>query len=300
MLRVSGLFAGYDGGTVLHDVDLEVAAGRVQALVGRNGAGKSTLVHAIAGLLRPYRGVVSVDGRDLAGRPAHRVARAGVGLVPQGRRVFPRLTVAEHLSLAASVRRPDATRSGPNWTVPGVLELLPRLAERLRHRGNQLSGGEQQMLAIARALLTQPRVLLLDEPGEGLAPELAARVREVITGLATAGLSVLLVEQQLQHAVEVADRIAVLDYGRLVFADSTAAVRANPAPVEAVLSVAGTAIPDRTGSVPSGQESTPIGSGSARSVPTGGTKRPALFPDPSEEDAPSSTPSSASPSSSAP
>jgi branched-chain amino acid transport system ATP-binding protein len=299
MLRVSGLFAGYDGGTVLHDIDLEVAAGRVHALVGRNGAGKSTLVHAIAGLLRPYRGVVSVDGRDLAGRPAHRVARAGVGLVPQGRRVFPRLTVAEHLSLAASVRRRAANRSGPNWTVPGVLELLPRLAERLRHRGNQLSGGEQQMLAIARALLTQPRVLLLDEPGEGLAPELAARVREVISGLATAGLSVLLVEQQLQHAVEVADRIAVLDYGRLVFADSTAAVRANPAPVEAVLSVAGAAIPDRTGSVPSGQESTLIGPGSARSVPTGGTGRLALFPDPSE-DAPSSTPSSASPSSSAP
>lgn len=268
MLRVHGLFAGYDGGTVLHDIDIEVAAGTVQALVGRNGAGKSTLVHAIAGLLRPYRGVVSIDGRDLAGKPAHRVAQAGVGLVPQGRRVFPRLTVTEHLTLAASVRRRAANRSGPNWTVPGVLELLPRLAERSRHRGDQLSGGEQQMLAIARALLTQPRVLLLDEPGEGLAPELAARVRELVTGLASAGLSILLVEQQLEHAIQVADRIAVLDYGRLVFADSTAVVRADPAPVEAVLSVAGAATPDPTRSVPSDQEPAPTGPDSALPVST--------------------------------
>jgi branched-chain amino acid transport system ATP-binding protein len=238
MLRVSRLAAGYHGGTVLHDVDLDIAAGTVQALVGRNGAGKSTLVHAIAGLLRPYRGVIQVDGVDLAGAPAHRVARAGVGLVPQGRRVFPRLTVAEHLTLAAGRRARGPARPGVTWTVPGVLELLPRLAERLRHHGNQLSGGEQQMLAIARALLTQPRVLLLDEPSEGLAPHLAARVRELVADLATAGLTVLLVEQQLSHAIEVADRVAVLDYGRLVFDDSADHVRADPAPVEALLSVA--------------------------------------------------------------
>ncbi|AVT29211.1 ABC transporter ATP-binding protein [Plantactinospora sp. BC1] len=295
MLRVQGLYAGYDGGTVLHDIDIEVPAGTVQALVGRNGAGKSTLVHAVAGLLRPYRGIVSVDGADLAGRPAHRVARAGVGLVPQGRRVFPRLTVAEHLTLAASLRRRAGSRSGPNWTVPGVLELLPRLAERLGHRGNQLSGGEQQMLAIARALLTQPRVLLLDEPGEGLAPDLAARVRELVTRLAGAGLCILLVEQQLQHAIEVADRIAVLDYGRLVFADSTAAVRADPAPVEAVLSVAGAATPAGTGPVPSGQESTaPTGPGSVRSGPTGGPG--ALVPD---SDSPADPASAHSPADSA-
>ncbi|MEN3609600.1 ABC transporter ATP-binding protein [Plantactinospora sp. ZYX-F-223] len=298
MLRVQGLRAGYDGGTVLHDVDIEVPAGTVQALVGRNGAGKSTLVHAVAGLLRPYRGIVSVDGADLAGKPAHRVARAGVGLVPQGRRVFPRLTVSEHLTLAASLRRRGTAQSGPNWTVPGVLELLPRLAERLGHRGNQLSGGEQQMLAIARALLTQPRVLLLDEPGEGLAPDLAARVRELVTRLAGAGLCILLVEQQLQHAIEVADRIAVLDYGRLVFADSTAAVRADPAPVEAVLSVAGAATPAGTGPVPSGQESTaPTGPDSARSGPTGGPGT--LVPDSDPSADPRSAPTTSS-SSSAP
>ncbi|MEV4757198.1 ABC transporter ATP-binding protein [Micromonospora sp. NPDC049559] len=237
MLRIGRVSAGYDGGTVLHEVDLHIAAGTVQALVGRNGAGKSTLVHVVAGLLRPYRGVVEVGGVDLAGQPAHRVGRAGVGLVPQGRRVFPRLTVAEHLTLAAGGRG-RAAGAGVTWSVPRVLELLPRLGERLRHRGNQLSGGEQQMLAIARALLTQPRVLLLDEPSEGLAPDLAARVRELVAGLATAGLTVLLVEQQLSHAIEVADRIAVLDYGRVVFDGSADAVRADPAPVEALLSIA--------------------------------------------------------------
>jgi branched-chain amino acid transport system ATP-binding protein len=252
MLRVSGLHAGYDGGTVLHGVDLEVTAGTVQAVVGRNGAGKSTLVHAIAGLLRPYRGTVRVDGVDLAGRPPHRVARAGVSLVPQGRRVFPRLTVAEHLTLAAGVRRSRLAEDGPVWTVPQVLELLPRLGERLRHRGDQLSGGEQQMLAIARAVLTRPRVLLLDEPGEGLAPDLAARLRHLIGRLASAGLSVLLVEQQLAHAIEVADRIAVLDHGRLVLTAATAVVRADPTPVEALLSVAGAAVVDRTGPIEPG------------------------------------------------
>jgi branched-chain amino acid transport system ATP-binding protein len=229
LLRLAGLTAGYHGGTVLHGVDLTVPAGQVQAVVGRNGAGKSTLVHAVAGLLRPYSGTVEVCGVDVTGRPAHRAARAGVGIVPQGRRVFASLTVAEHLSLAA--------RNGA-WTVPGVLDLLPRLAERLRHRGDQLSGGEQQMLAIARALLTQPKVLLLDEACEGLAPDLGARVRELVAGLAAGGLTVLLVEQQLRHAIEVADRIAVLDYGRLVFDEPTAAVRADPTAVEQLLSIA--------------------------------------------------------------
>jgi branched-chain amino acid transport system ATP-binding protein len=229
MLRICGLTAGYHGGTVLHGVDLTVPAGQVQAVVGRNGAGKSTLVSAVAGLLRPYSGVVQVCGVDVTGKPAHRVARAGVGVVPQGRRVFASLTVAEHLSLAA--------RPGP-WSVPRVLDLLPRLAARLRHRGRQLSGGEQQMLAIARALLIQPKVLLLDEPCEGLAPDLAARVRELITSLAASRMAVLLVEQQPRHAIEVADRIAVLEYGRLALDQPTAALRADPTPVEQLLTIA--------------------------------------------------------------
>jgi branched-chain amino acid transport system ATP-binding protein len=232
VLRISRLNAGYGGGTVLHDVDLSIDAGRVQAIVGRNGAGKTTLVHAIAGLLRPYSGTIEVSGVDLAGRPAHRIARAGVGLVPQGRRVFASLTVAEHLRLAF------IGREDPMWTVGRVLDLLPRLAQRLRHRGNQLSGGEQQMLAIARALLTQPRLLLLDEPCEGLAGEVADRVREVVSGLAADGMTVLLVEQQLHHAIQLADRIAVLDYGRLVADEPADGVRADPAPIEALLSIA--------------------------------------------------------------
>ncbi|MFB9237913.1 ABC transporter ATP-binding protein [Plantactinospora siamensis] len=235
MLRVDRLVAGYDGGIALHEVSLEVATGSVQALVGRNGAGKSTLVHAIAGLLTPYAGTIELDGAQLAGLPPHKAARAGIGLVPQGRRVFPRLTVAEHLTLAETSAR--GRRRDGAWTVPRVLDLLPRLGERSRHRGDQLSGGEQQMLAIARALLTQPRVLLLDEPCEGLAPGLAARIRELVAELAGTGLTVLLVEQQLHHALQVADRVAVLEYGRLVYDHPADEVRVDLAPVEEMLSL---------------------------------------------------------------
>ncbi|MEU5906752.1 ABC transporter ATP-binding protein [Micromonospora sp. NPDC047527] len=237
MLYVERLCAGYAGGIVLHEVSLRVRPGSVQAVVGRNGAGKSTLVHTIAGLVRASSGHIEIGGVHVAGRQPHRVAQSGVGLVPQGRRVFSRLTVAEHLVLAAAPWR-AATPGGEGWTVARILELLPRLATRLRHRGSELSGGEQQMLAIARALLGQPRVLLLDEPCEGLAPDLAARVRALIADLAADGLTVLLVEQQLQHAMEVADRVAVLEYGRVVYDRPTAEARADPARLEALLSLA--------------------------------------------------------------
>ncbi|RLP91420.1 ABC transporter ATP-binding protein [Micromonospora sp. BL4] len=237
MLCVERLCAGYAGGIVLHEVSLRVPPGGIQAVVGRNGAGKSTLVHTIAGLVRASSGRIEIGGVRVAGRQPHRIAQSGVGLVPQGRRVFSRLTVAEHLVLAAAPWR-AATPGGEGWTVARILELLPRLAVRLRHRGCELSGGEQQMLAIARALLGQPRVLLLDEPCEGLAPDLAARVRELISGLAADGLTVLLVEQQLQHAIEIADRVAVLEYGQVVYDRPTAEARADPAPLAAMLSVA--------------------------------------------------------------
>ncbi|GAA2632034.1 ABC transporter ATP-binding protein [Dactylosporangium fulvum] len=228
-LTVAGLQAGYGGGTVLHGVDLTVPQGTAIAVLGRNGAGKTTLVHAVAGLLRPKAGSVQLDDVELAGRPAHRVARAGVGLVPQGRRVFASLTVAEHLDLS---RRPG------EWTVPRVLELLPRLGERRRHKGNQLSGGEAQMLAIARALLTQPRLLLLDEPCEGLAVDLAARVRSVVAELARGGLTVLLVEQQPEHALAVADHVALLGDGVVVATHTADELRASPQLADPVLSVA--------------------------------------------------------------
>ncbi|QLQ40380.1 ABC transporter ATP-binding protein [Micromonospora robiginosa] len=242
MLRIERLCAGYGGGTVLHEVSLDVPPGAVQAVVGRNGAGKSTLVHCVAGLVRPHTGRIEISGVPVAGRQPHRVARAGVGLVPQGRRVFSRLTVAEHLVLAAAPWR-AATPGGEGWTVARVLELLPRLGARLRHRGDQLSGGEQQMLAIARALLGQPRVLLLDEPCEGLAPDLAARIRELVGSLARSGTTVLLVEQQIRHAVEIADRIAVLEYGRVVYDRPADEARADPGAVAALLSVAAVAEP---------------------------------------------------------
>ncbi|MEV6932371.1 ABC transporter ATP-binding protein [Dactylosporangium sp. NPDC051485] len=227
-LSVEGLRAGYGGGTVLHGVDLTVPSGTALAVLGRNGAGKTTLVHAICGLIRPRAGHVRLDGDDLAGRPAHRVARAGVALVPQGRRVFASLTVAEHLRLS---------RRKGDWTVPRVLELLPRLDERRRHRGDQLSGGEAQMLAIARALLTQPRLLLLDEPCEGLAVDLAERVRAVVAELARGGLTVLLVEQQPEHALAVADRVALLADGVVAATHTAGELRADPTLTDHILRV---------------------------------------------------------------
>jgi branched-chain amino acid transport system ATP-binding protein len=218
MLTVARLRAGYGAGPVLSDLDLAVAAGSVHAVVGHNGAGKSTLIHTVAGLLRPSGGQIRLAGRDVTALPPHRRARAGIGLVPQGRRVWSTLTVAEHLSLA--YRRP--ARSGPDpggaaglgWTVDRVLELLPQLAARRHHRGGQLSGGEQQMLAIARALLGHPRLLLLDEPTEGLAPALAGQVRDLIGQLAAAGLAILLAAPHPDLPVAVADQLTVLAAGR--------------------------------------------------------------------------------------
>lgn len=208
-LRVDDLRAGYrGGGTVLHGVDLAVAPGEVHAIVGANGAGKTTLLATIAGLLRASSGRVVLAGRDVTGWPAHRRARGGLGLVPQGRRVFAGVTVAEHLALA---RRRHA--AGPRWTTERVLELLPQLAARLGHRGELLSGGEQQMLAIARALLIQPRVLLLDEPTEGLAPIVAAQIRDLVPSLAASGLAILLAAP---HPENLADRVTALVTGRIV------------------------------------------------------------------------------------
>ncbi len=227
MLRISGLSAGYHGGTVLHDLDLDVPEGSVHAVVGHNGAGKTTLVHTVAGLLRPATGTVEVAGRDVTGRPAHRIARAGVGLVPQGRRVFARLTVAEHIRLAH--RPPRAAGGARPWTPQRVLDLLPRLGERSTHRGTDLSGGEQQMLALARALLGSPRVLLLDEPTEGLAPVLVGQILDLVGTLAGEGLAVLLVSPSPASAAQCADTVTVLTSGRVTARLDGPAVRKDPA-----------------------------------------------------------------------
>jgi len=242
MLSLTGLQAGYGAGPVLHAVDLAVAAGGVHAVVGHNGAGKTTLLHTVAGLLRPSAGQVWLAGRDVTGWPAHRRARAGIGLVPQGRRVWHTLSVAEHLALAHR-------RSGAgDWDVPRVLALLPQLATRLRHRGGQLSGGEQQMLAIARALLGNPRLLLLDEPTEGLAPGLAGQVRDLIGQLAADGLAILLAAPHPELPVAVADRFTVLTAGRVT---TVATGPADPHRLRAALAPPAApgpaATPDRSG-----------------------------------------------------
>ncbi|WP_222871069.1 ABC transporter ATP-binding protein [Nonomuraea sp. PA05] len=230
LLTVRDLRAGYAGTTVLDGVDLTVPAGAVVALLGRNGAGKSTFVHTVMGLLKPYSGSVRVGDRELAGAAAHTVARAGVAIVPQGRRVFAPLTVAETLALASG-------RRSPSWTVERVYELMPGLAERRAHRGDQLSGGEQQMLAIGRALLRDPRLLLLDEPSDGLAPAVVEQVAVVLEGLRGAGIAAVLVEQDLHLAFRLADEVAVMRKGRIVHRSPTAEFRADRARAHALLGV---------------------------------------------------------------
>jgi branched-chain amino acid transport system ATP-binding protein len=211
LLSVRELVAGYKLGTVLHGVDLDVPEGGTVALLGRNGVGKSTLVHAITGLLRPRSGSVRIDGVELAGRRADVLARAGVALVPQGRRVFAPLTVREHLGLSeACCRRP-----GP-WSRARVLDLFPRLGERMEHPARHLSGGEQQMLAVTRALMANPRLLLLDEPSDGLAPAVVRLIGDVLAEIREEGVGVLLVEQDLRLAFAVADEVRVMEKGQLV------------------------------------------------------------------------------------
>ncbi|MFC8828339.1 ABC transporter ATP-binding protein [Streptomyces sp. NPDC057137] len=228
MLELTGLTAGYHGGTVLHDLDLTVPAGSVHAIVGHNGAGKTTLIHTVAGFMRPSAGSVRLNGQDVTGHPAHKVARAGIGLVPQGRRVFAGLTVAEHLRLShRPPGRGDATRPS-EWTPARVLELLPRLGERRNNRGTDLSGGEQQMLALARALLGSPSVLLLDEPTEGLAPGLAKQIYELVSTLAEEGIAVLLVSPSPAQAAECARTITVLTSGRVTLRVDGADARTDP------------------------------------------------------------------------
>jgi branched-chain amino acid transport system ATP-binding protein len=230
-LRVRELVSGYDRSTVLGGVDLDLDRGATLGLLGRNGVGKSTLVMTLMGLVPVTSGSVLLDGVELAGRRPDVVARAGVALVPQGRRVWAPLTVAEHLALAAGRRR-------GTWTVDGILDLLPRLAERRRQPAGLLSGGEQQMLAIARALLTNPRLVLLDEPSDGLAPAIVDQVAEVVRTMRAEGVAVLLVEQDLHLAFAVSDEIACMEKGRIVHRVPTAEFRRDPATAQRLLGVA--------------------------------------------------------------
>ncbi|GAA3798278.1 ABC transporter ATP-binding protein [Streptomyces phyllanthi] len=233
LLSVRDLRAGYAGTTVLDGVDLTVPAGTVVALLGRNGVGKTTFVHTVMGMLKPYSGSIRIDGRELAGAAAHTVARGGVAIVPQGRRAFAPLTVEENLTIAARASR---GRPGP-WTTKRVYELMPRLAERRGNRGDQLSGGEQQMLAIGRALLRNPRLLLLDEPSDGLAPAVVDLIAGVLEGLRGEGIAAVLVEQDLHLAFRLADEVAVMQKGRIVHRSSTADFRQDRRRAHSLLGV---------------------------------------------------------------
>ncbi len=211
MLRIEGLNAAYRGLKALQGVSLDVAAGEIVAVVGANGAGKTTLLKSIAGLVAT-EGSIVFDGQALQGRKPHLITRAGVGLVPEGRRLFPRLTVEDNLRLGAyAIAGPDRFKP-----LDLVFSLFPRLQERLAQRAETLSGGEQQMLAIGRALMTQPRLLMLDEPSQGIMPKLVDDIFAAIQRIRALGLTVLLVEQRLAEALEIADRAYVLQTGRVV------------------------------------------------------------------------------------
>jgi branched-chain amino acid transport system ATP-binding protein len=221
LLVVSGLVSGYDGGRVIDDVAFEIAAGETVALLGRNGVGKTTLLESVMGMVRASAGSVEVGGVELRGRAPSAASRAGVAIVPQGRRIFAPLTVEENLRIAI--------RKGGDWSMSDVLALMPRLAERRRHLGSQLSGGEQQMLSIGRALLSSPRLLLLDEPSDGLAPAVVQQVGTVIRELSERGLAMLIVEQDLRLAFDVSDRVLVMAKGAIVHRDTTVGFRRDGA-----------------------------------------------------------------------
>jgi len=226
VLEVKGLHTFYGKSHILHGVDLQVAEGEIVTLLGRNGAGKSTTLRSIVGLTPAREGTVRIFGQLTTDWPSDRIVGLGVGYVPEGRRIFAGLTVDENL-------RVPIERPGP-WTIPRVYGLFPRLAERKSNRGRQLSGGEQEMLAIARALLLNPKLLILDEPSQGLAPLIVQEVFRVVASCRSEGISVLLVEQNVRAAVEIADRAYVLDDGRIVYAGGAAEFAKDEARVRAL------------------------------------------------------------------
>ena len=229
LLRLDGVSAGYGQAVVVEQVSLSLAAGGRVAVLGRNGAGKTTLLLTIMGFTRLHGGRLWLADADLAAMPSHQRARAGLGWVPQERWVFPSLTVEEHLT---AVARPG------HWTPARVFELFPRLRERRRNYGNQLSGGEQQMLAIGRALTLNPNVLLLDEPMEGLAPILVQEVSSAISDMVQeSGVAVLLVEQHVRIALELTNHAVVLDRGRVAHISSSQALLADPATLQRLVAI---------------------------------------------------------------
>jgi branched-chain amino acid transport system ATP-binding protein len=232
MLEASGLSAGYLGENVVEGVNVHVAAGQVVAVIGSNGAGKTTLFRALCGMLAVSAGRVRFDGEDITGRPAHRVARAGLAYVPAERHLFPGMSVRENLLLGAYPARPDPS------AFELVLDLFPRLKERRKQPAGSLSGGEQQMLAVGRALMSRPRLLMLDEPTTGLAPKLARSAYEALQALKETGVTLLVAEQQVPLALSLADRGYVLETGRIRLEGASEDLERNPEVRRAYLGVA--------------------------------------------------------------
>ena len=224
MLVVEGLNAGYGEAQILFGIDLSIAEGEVVTLLGRNGMGKTTTIRAIMGLIPARAGRISVSGRDLTGAPPFRIAQAGIALVPEGRQIFPTLSVEENLIATA------ASRFGkPRWDVERIYTFLPRLKERRTNRGNQLSGGEQQMLAIGRALMTNPKLVILDEATEGLAPIIRQEIWSCLAALKADGESILVIDKNVDALARIADRHIVLEKGRVVWRGSSDDLRSDSA-----------------------------------------------------------------------
>ena len=232
-LRVERLNSFYGPAHILFDVSLDAAAGEVVALLGRNGAGKSTTFRSIIGLVPPRSGRIVFDGRDVAGRPTHEIARSGVGYVPEDRRIFTDLTVEENLEVGRRPPRPGV----PAWTAERLFALFPNLAEMRRRPGGRMSGGEQQMLTIARTLMGNPSLVLLDEPSEGLAPKIVEHMAQVILEMKREGLSVVISEQNLHFARLISDRAYIIEKGRIRFEGPIAALEMNPEIRDAYLAV---------------------------------------------------------------
>jgi len=233
-LDVSGIDAYYGDSHVLHAVSFALKGGRLLGLLGRNGAGKTTCMATIMGFLKPRRGSISLYGEDVAGLAPDVIARKGICLVPQGRRMFRTLTVRENLMVAAQSRKKD---NGAGWSIDRVFQVFPRLAERHAQVAGSLSGGEQQMLAIGRALMGNPRVLLMDEPSEGLAPQLVAEVGRTIAQLKAEGQSIVLVEQNIKLTLNLADDVVIINTGRVVFRGPASGIKLDDAIVSQHLGV---------------------------------------------------------------
>jgi len=225
-LEAEGLHTYYGKSHILHDVRLTVAEGRITTLLGRNGAGKTTTLRSLMGLTPPQRGKVVILGKQTSHWPPFRIAALGVGYVPEGRRIFPNLTVEENLQV-------PMVRAGP-WTPSRIYELFPRLGERKMNLGRQLSGGEQEMLSISRALLINPKLLILDEPSQGLAPLIVREVFRIVEQMRSEGMSILLVEQNVRISLEIADYAYVLDHGAMVYEGPAQELAADEARVQAL------------------------------------------------------------------